>query len=103
MNAEGLPDPLSAEPLQDSLLWGGDATAGVAAMATAGDPIESLFLTVAGQLKPGGRYETQRAHFSPAWLEFEDLFSSAHLKWRQLRAATKAPERKSAGEEEEEE
>lgn len=102
MNAEGLPDPLSQEPLQDGQLWGNDATAGVAAMATAGDPVESLFLTVAGQLKPGGRYETQRAHFSPAWLEFEDLFSAAHSKWRQLRIATKAPERKGAEEEEEE-
>jgi len=102
MNAEGLPDPLSTEPLQDGLLWGGDATAGVAAMATAGDPVESLFLTVAGQLKPGGRYETQRAHFSPAWLEFEDLFSAAHSKWRQLRTATKAPGKKGAEEEEEE-
>merc|ERR1719162_733799 len=102
MNAEGLPDPLSAEPLQDSLLWGGDATAGIAAMATAGDPVESLFLTVAGQLKPGGRYETQRAHFSPAWLEFEDLFSAAHSKWRQLKTASKAPQKKGAEEEEEE-
>jgi hypothetical protein len=46
--------------------------------------VESLFLSVAGNLKTGGKYETQRAGFSAVWLEFEDLFAAAMAKRRSL-------------------
>jgi len=47
-------------------LWSTDSAAGnFAALMTAGNPVESLFLAVAGHLKSGGRYETLKAGFSP--------------------------------------
>jgi len=91
-SAEGLPDPGLCEALSDEALWSGDAAVGVAPMLTAGHPVESLFLAVAGHLKSGGRYETQRAGFSAAWLEFEDLFAAASAKRRSLRLTMKAKE-----------
>merc|ERR1712186_80029 len=56
----------------------------MAPMLTAGHPVESLFLAIAGHLKSGGQYETQRVGFSAAWLEFEDLFAAAMGQRRQL-------------------
>lgn len=86
-NADGLPDAASFEGLSDAELWSGTSqTASVAPMLAAGNPIESLFLAVAGQMKAGGRFETQRAGFSAAWLEFEDLFALAASKRRHLRS-----------------
>jgi len=92
MNAEGLPDTSALDLLSDAELWSSSNSAtGVAPMLTAGHPVESLFLAVAGSLKSGPRYETQRAGFSTAWLEFEDLFSQAASVRRQLKACIRRP------------
>lgn len=91
VKAEGLPDVDSSDTLLDDALWGSEATAGMGPMLTAGHPVDSLFLAVAGQIKSGGRYEVQRGGFSAAWMEFEDLFSAAVSRRRGLRAASKAP------------
>lgn len=98
MNAEGLPDATSFggdQGLPDAELWHcpGEArsAASMAPMLAAGNPVESLFLAVAGHLRTGGRYETQRAGFSAAWLEFEDLFTAAATKRRHLRSSLKRP------------
>jgi len=93
MGAEGLPDASSCQGLSDAELWSSTSAsaAGVAPMLAAGHPVESLFLAVAGHLKSGGRYETQRAGFSAAWLEFEDLFSQASSRRRQMKASMKRP------------
>merc|ERR1740129_815330 len=89
-NADALPDAADFEGLCDAELWNsmGD-TANIAPMLAAGNPIDSLFLAVAGQLKAGGRYETQRMGFSTALLEFEDLFAAAAAKRRSLRSQMK--------------
>mmetsp|Transcript_85078 Transcript_85078/g.214459 ORF Transcript_85078/g.214459 Transcript_85078/m.214459 type:complete len:714 (+) Transcript_85078:102-2243(+) len=93
MGAEGLPDLDSCQGLPDAELWSPTSTsaAGLAPMLAAGHPVESLFLAAAGHLKSGGKYETQRAGFSAAWLEFEDLFAQATSRKRQLKAAMKRP------------
>lgn len=88
-SAEGLPDEAIGEPPTDAELWSGNAATSLAPMLAAGNPVESLFIAVAGHIKPGGRYETQRAAFSPAWLEFEDLFAAAVGKRRQLRMSAR--------------
>jgi len=90
--AEGLPDPSDCRGLTDAELW--DAASGdkgIAQMLAAGHPVESLFLAVAGHLKSGGRYEVQRAGFSAAWLEFEDLFAQAAVRRRALKASLRRP------------
>jgi len=87
--ADGLPDIGSCEGLSDEAWWTGEATAaGMAPMLAARHPVEALFLAVAGQVKSGGRYETQKAGFSAAWLEFEDLFHAALSRRRHTRATT---------------
>lgn len=92
--ADGLPDASNFEGMSDAELWSEPSpSANIAPMLAAGNPIESLFLAVAGHLKSGGRYESQRAGFSAAWLEFEDLFSAAQAKRRQGKAhARKGPQ-----------
>mmetsp|Transcript_108773 Transcript_108773/g.307655 ORF Transcript_108773/g.307655 Transcript_108773/m.307655 type:complete len:653 (-) Transcript_108773:129-2087(-) len=90
VNAEGLPDVGSAEEFSDEALWSGNAAAIMAPMLTAGNPVESLFLAVAGHLKSGGQYETQRVGFSAAWFEFEDLFAAAMGQRRQLKSLVRA-------------
>jgi len=85
-SAEGLPDvsAFSAKAIEDACCAGNSSSStNLAPLVTAGNPVESLFLAVAGHLKSGGRYETQRAAFSPAWLEFEDLFVAAIGKRKQ--------------------
>jgi len=103
MKAEGLPDGGDWQPLSDDALWQGNAPAAVAPLLTAGHPVESLFLAVAGQLKSGTRYETQKAGFSAAWLEFEDLFSQAnskrrHVKWQDTMKRRQAADEMQDGE-----
>eukprot|EP00931_Biecheleriopsis_adriatica_P103422 TRINITY_DN78262_c0_g1_i1.p1 TRINITY_DN78262_c0_g1~~TRINITY_DN78262_c0_g1_i1.p1 ORF type:complete len:730 (+),score=166.10 TRINITY_DN78262_c0_g1_i1:8-2197(+) len=87
MNSEGLPSVSDLAVAEDA----GNAPniSALAPLLAAGNPVESLFLAVAGHLKSGGRYETQRAAFSPAWLEFEDLFSSSASKRRHTKTAWK--------------
>eukprot|EP00747_Dinoflagellata_sp_TGD_P166561 gnl/TRDRNA2_/TRDRNA2_189519_c0_seq1.p1 gnl/TRDRNA2_/TRDRNA2_189519_c0~~gnl/TRDRNA2_/TRDRNA2_189519_c0_seq1.p1 ORF type:complete len:719 (+),score=164.01 gnl/TRDRNA2_/TRDRNA2_189519_c0_seq1:51-2159(+) len=97
-NANGLPDSRGAgRLLTDDEMWNSDVSSCLASVLTAGNPVESLFLSVAGHLKPGSRCETQKASFSAAWLEFEDLFSAAIAKRRHLKALRKAESRKSGG------
>jgi len=90
MTPEQLSQLDALEAMSDAALWEGEAASGVAPLLTAGNPVESLFLSVAGNLKTGGKYETQRAGFSAVWLEFEDLFVAAMAKRRSLAAARKA-------------
>lgn len=90
VNAEGLPDISVTNARAAEDLWSSDSAAGnFAALMTAGNPVESLFLAVAGHLKSGGRYETLKAGFSPVWLEFEDLFATAVGKRRQQKSSSK--------------
>jgi len=88
-NADGLPDvsAFSAKAIEDAC--SASSSTNLAPLLAAGNPVESLFLAVAGQMKSGGRYETQRAAFSPAWLEFEDLFVAALGKRKQLKTSSK--------------
>jgi len=91
MTLEQLSQLDDLEAMSDAALWDTDATtSGAAPFLAAGNPIESLFLSVAGNLKSGGKYETQRAGFSAVWLEFEDLFVAAMAKRRSLAQARKA-------------
>jgi hypothetical protein len=46
-----------------------------------------LFLVVGTHLRNGGRTETERAGFSAAWLEFEDLFQAASSKRKTAKKA----------------
>ncbi|CAK0908687.1 unnamed protein product, partial [Prorocentrum cordatum] len=87
LSADGLPDLGLGEVLSDDALWSGPSAESAAPLLLAGHPVESLFLAVAGRLKSGGRFEVQRAGFSGAWLEFEDLFVAARAKRRRLRRA----------------
>ncbi|CAE8583313.1 unnamed protein product, partial [Polarella glacialis] len=90
MNAEGLPDAGALAARADDDLWSaGGSSASLAPLLAAGNPVESLFLAVAGHLKSGGRYETQKAAFSAVWLEFEDLFSAALGKRRVQKMLTR--------------
>lgn len=89
---ESLPDGGICKALGDEALWSGDITAGVQPMLSAGHPVESLFLAVSGNSKTGGKYETQRAGFSAAWLEFEDLFAQASAKRKTQKMTMKARE-----------
>jgi len=52
---DGLPEAGVCETLGDGALWSGDAKAGVQQMLSAGHPVDSLFLAVAGTTKTGGR------------------------------------------------
>jgi len=72
--------------LSDQALWSGSATLDAAPMF-AGNPVEAAFSSAAGRLRSGGRYETQAAGFSTAWLEFEDLLALAASRRRRMRAA----------------
>lgn len=90
MNAEGLPDVGSSNLMSDSDLWSAsNRAADLAPLLAAGHPVEALFLAVAGRLK-GGRYEALRAHFSAAWLDFEDLFNAALSKRRGQKMSSQA-------------
>mmetsp|Transcript_41086 Transcript_41086/g.118723 ORF Transcript_41086/g.118723 Transcript_41086/m.118723 type:complete len:671 (+) Transcript_41086:93-2105(+) len=89
---DGLPDAGVCAALEDEALWGVDAKAGLQPMLSSGNPVDSVFLAVAGTSKPGGRYETQKAGFSAAWLEFEDLFAQAMGKRRTQKMTLKAPQ-----------
>jgi len=95
MDAKGLPDKGSFCELQsDEALWSRVVSRDLASLlAAGGHPVESLFLAVASRMKQGVRFETQKALFSGAWLEFEDLFAAAAGKRRSLKAAAnlKAP------------
>eukprot|EP00927_Polykrikos_kofoidii_P077196 TRINITY_DN74165_c0_g1_i1.p1 TRINITY_DN74165_c0_g1~~TRINITY_DN74165_c0_g1_i1.p1 ORF type:complete len:813 (+),score=156.37 TRINITY_DN74165_c0_g1_i1:269-2707(+) len=98
--AEKLPDASAWEIPSDAALWdsafGGGVTgkgadqsdvwrSGLAPLA-AGHPVESLFLAVAGSPKgAGARSEVQKAGFSNAWLEFEDLFVASNNKRRAVK------------------
>jgi len=88
MSAEGLPDLVSMPPLPDDELWTGDSAVGFRSMLAAGHPVEALFFAVAGHLRPGDRYESQKAGFSAAWFEFEDLISVALAKRRQMKLSS---------------
>ena len=61
---------------------------GFRSMLAAGHPVEALFFAVAGHLRPGDRYESQKAGFSAAWFEFEDLISVALAKRRQIKLSS---------------
>jgi len=92
-NADGLPDVADFEGLSDEQLWSSiGPAANMAPMLAAGNPVESLFLAVAGHIKKG-RYETQKAGVSVVWLEFEDLFTAATSKRRHLRSHVKKTDR----------
>jgi len=83
---EGLPTAGTRE-LSDSELWRpGHAAEGLPGFMAAGHPVESLFLVVGTHLRNGGRTETERAGFSAAWLEFEDLFQAASTKRKKMQA-----------------
>jgi len=85
----GIPDAGLWGQLSDEALWSGEMSTNAAPMLSVGNPVDAMFLSVAEQLKHGGRYETQRAGFSSAWLEFEDLFGAAAAKRRQMKATLK--------------
>lgn len=87
LSADGLPDLGLGEVLSDDALWSEPSAESAAPLLLAGHPVESLFLAVAGRLKTGGRFEVQRAGFSGAWLEFEDLFVAARAKRRRVSKA----------------
>lgn len=95
---ESLPDLHACEPLPDEELWKGGAAAAAAPMLAGGHPVEALFLTVAGHLRPVGRYEAQRAGFSAAWLEMEDLFVANVSKRRAAKMKRRQQQRAAAGE-----
>jgi len=83
---EGLPTAGTRE-LSDAELWRpGHAAEGLPAFMAAGHPVESLFLVVGTHLRNGGRTETERAGFSAAWLEFEDLFQAASTRRKKLQS-----------------
>lgn len=84
INAEGLPDLGNlSSTVEEDVATSSSSAWSLAPLMAAGNPVESLFLAVAGHLKSGSRCETQRANFGPAWLEFEDLFAAAVGKRRQ--------------------
>jgi condensin-2 complex subunit H2 len=88
---EGLPAPGTWEPLSDKELWRpGGAADGLSTLLASGHPVESLFLVVGTYLRNGGRTETERAGFSAAWLELEDLFLAASSKRKGTSGKTKA-------------
>jgi len=87
---EAIPDLRPWEPLPDEELWGVNNNRVAAPMLAAGHPVESLFLAVAGRMQPGGRYETQRAGFSAAWLEMEDLIAGSIAARRSAKLKRKA-------------
>lgn len=95
----GLPTAGTKE-LSDAEMWRpGHAAEGLPAFMAAGHPVESLFLVVGTHLRNGGRTETEKAGFSAAWLEFEDLFQAAS-KRRKIdasEAAKKAQQAKLLG------
>merc|ERR1712107_410695 len=47
---------------------------GLPELLASAHPVESAFLAVARIIKHGNRTEVQKAGFSAAWLEFDDLF-----------------------------
>lgn len=80
-----LPDLGALEPPSDDALWSG-AAAGDVPLRSGGHLVESLFANVAGKLQPG-HYEVQKAGFSGAWFDFEDLFFAAVCRRQGLRLA----------------
>jgi len=84
---EGLPTAGTQELTNTELWQPGHAAEGLPAFMAAGHPVESLFLVVGTHLRNGGRTETERAGFSAAWLEFEDLFQAASSKRKTAKKA----------------
>jgi condensin-2 complex subunit H2 len=83
----GLPERGKWEPLSDADLWRpGRAADGLPGLLAYGNPADAIFLAVARHLRSGGRSEVQKAGFSAAWLEFEDLFEAAAARRRHGRS-----------------